>query len=75
MSNTRSTGQIIMAIYITIILALFIWLPMIKLHGYRDWWADLFYGSFAFGIVGGSISRYRMMRHSSRPPDPSRQDQ
>jgi hypothetical protein len=68
-SNTRSIGQIIMGLYITFIMVLFIWLPMIKLHGYRQWWVDLFYGSFAFGVVGGSVSRYRMVRGTSRPPD------
>jgi hypothetical protein len=38
---------------------------MIKLHGYRVWWVDLYYGIFAFGIVGGSISHYRMVRRAS----------
>ena len=66
MSNTRSTRQILTGIYITIILAVFVWLPMIKLHGYRVWWVDLYYGIFAFGIVGGSISHYRMVRQHQR---------
>jgi hypothetical protein len=39
---------------------------MIKLHGYRVWWVDLYYGSFAFSIVGGSISHYRMVRQHQR---------
>jgi hypothetical protein len=71
-SSTRSIGQIIMGIYITFILVLFIWLPLIKLHGYRQWWVDLFYGSFALGVVGGTISRYRSSRAT---PATSGQDQ
>lgn len=43
MSNTRSTRQILTVIYITVTLAVSVWPPMIKLHGYR--------------VVGGFVLR------------------
>jgi hypothetical protein len=65
-SSTRNAGQVLIGLYIVVVLVLFIWLPLIRLHGYRIWWVDLFYGTFAVGIVGGVISHYRAVR---QPPN------
>jgi hypothetical protein len=56
-SSGRGPGQVLIGLYIAVVLVLFIWLPLIRLHGYRIWWVDLFYGSFAVGVVGGVIGR------------------
>jgi hypothetical protein len=65
-SSTRSTGQIITGIYIAVIVALIIWFPLITLHGYRVWWVDVFYGTFALSVVSGSISHYLTARQHQR---------
>jgi hypothetical protein len=57
-------GTIILRAYIAAIVAAAVLGPMVLLHAYRQWWADLFYAAFAYGVVGGSISHYRITRRN-----------
>lgn len=56
----------ILGAYITAILAVFFWVPLITLHGYRQWWVVMFYAVFAAAIIAGSISHYRIARRSRK---------
>jgi hypothetical protein len=40
--------------------------PLILLHGYRAWWLDVFYAVLVSAAIGGSISRYRMVRRNRK---------
>ncbi len=56
----------ILGAYITAILAVFVWGPLIALHGYRQWWVVMFYASFASSAIAGSISHYRILRRNRK---------
>ncbi len=47
--------------YIAAILAVIIWLPLIALHGYRQWWVVIFYAGFFGAVIAGTISHYRIV--------------
>lgn len=73
MSITFPAGVIVSTIktkilgaYIMAILAVFVWGPLIALHGYRQWWVVMFYAVFASAIIAGSISRYRIVRRNRK---------
>ena len=57
-------GTIILRAYIVTIVTATVLVPLALLHGYRQWWADLFYATFASGVIGGSISRYRITQRN-----------
>jgi hypothetical protein len=44
--------------YTLVILVALIWVPLITLHGYREWWAVVFYAVAACAVIGGMISRH-----------------
>lgn len=46
--------------YVVLILFLFIYGPLVLLHGYRQWWVVTFYAILAAGSIGGSISHLRL---------------
>ena len=56
----------ILGAYITAILAVFVWGPLIALHGYRQWWVVMLYAVLASAIIAGSISRYRIVRRNRK---------
>jgi hypothetical protein len=56
----------ILGAYITAILAVFVWGPLIALHGYRQWYVLMFYAAFASAIIAGSISHYRIVRRNRK---------
>lgn len=56
----------ILGAYITAILAVFLWGPLIALHGYRQWFVVMFYAVFASAIIAGSISHYRIVRRNRK---------
>jgi len=58
--------------YMMVILAVSIWGPLIALHGYRQWWVVTFYALFASAVIGGSISRYRLVRQNRSAEPASR---
>ena len=62
----RITGTIIASAYIAVILAALVLGPLIILHGYHAWWLVTFYAVVAIAIIGGSISRYRMVRRNRK---------
>lgn len=57
---------IILGAYVTAIMAVFVWGPLIALHGYREWWVVMFYAAFAIAIVAGNISHYRIVRRNRK---------
>jgi len=57
---------LVLGAYITAIVAAFLWGPLITLHGYRQWWVLLFYGTFATAVIAGSISHYRIARRKRK---------
>lgn len=58
--------DIIIYTYILAILAAFVWFPLITLHGYRQWWVDMFYAEFAIAVIGGSIGHYVIVRRNRK---------
>ena len=56
----------ILGAYITAVLAVFLWGPLIALHGYRQWYVVTFYAVFASAIIAGSISHYRTVRRNRK---------
>jgi hypothetical protein len=60
-----STKTIITNGYMAVLLAIMVWGPLLALHGYRQWWAVLFYAAVAGGTIGGIISHYRTARPNS----------
>ena len=60
------TQNVVIGAYITAIVAVFLVYPLIVMHGYRQWWVVLFYAVFAGAAIGGSISRYRIVRRSRK---------
>ena len=62
----RNTGTIILGAYMLVLLAALVFGPLIILHGYRAWWLVTFYAVAASAAIGGSISRYRIVRRSRK---------
>jgi len=62
----RNTGTIILSAYIAVLMAALLLGPLIVLHGYRAWWLVTFYAVLASAAIGGSISRYRMVRRNRK---------
>jgi len=58
--------------YMMAILAVGVWGPLIALHGYRQWWVVTFYAAWACAVLGGSISRYGLVRHNRNAESASR---
>lgn len=48
--------------YMAVLLVIFVWGPLVALHGYRTWWVVTFYALFAIAVISGSIARYRFVR-------------
>jgi hypothetical protein len=42
-------------LYMFVLGAVIVWGGLVALHGYRQWWVDLFFGLTAAGLLGGSI--------------------
>ena len=42
-------------LYMFVLGAVIVWGGLVALHGYRQWWVDLFFGLVAVGMLGGSI--------------------
>jgi hypothetical protein len=63
---------IIINAYILAILAVMVWGPLVALHGYRQWWVVVFYAAAASGIIGGTISHYRIVRRNRSAAPASR---
>jgi hypothetical protein len=59
-----SPKTIITNAYMLVLLAIMVWGPLIALHGYRQWWAVLFYAEIASAFIGGSIIHYRTVRRN-----------
>jgi hypothetical protein len=57
---------LILRVYITAIVAVFLWGPLIALHGYRQWWVLMFYATFASAVVAGGISHYGIVRRKRK---------
>jgi hypothetical protein len=66
-----SPKTIVFDAYMLVLAALMVWGPLIALHGYRQWWAVLFYAEIAVAAIGGGISHYRVVRRN-RVSDPQR---
>ena len=62
----RTIKTILLDGYITVILAVLVWGPLIALHGYRQWWVVTFYAAFASVAIAGSISHYRIVRRNRK---------
>lgn len=54
----------VLGAYVTAIVVAFLWVPLVTLHGYRQWWVVLFYATFATAVIGGSISHYAARRRA-----------
>jgi multisubunit Na+/H+ antiporter MnhE subunit len=54
----------ILGAYIAAIVAVIIWLPLIALHGYRQWWVVIFYAAFVGAVIAGTVSHYRIARRN-----------
>ena len=67
----RTTGTIIASAYIAVILAALVLGPLVILHGYRAWWLVTFYAGAAIAILGGIISRHRILAAQRRSTPPS----
>jgi hypothetical protein len=61
-----SAQNVIIAAYITAIVALFLVYPLVVMRGYRTWWVVLFYAIFVGAAIGGSISHYRLVRRNRK---------
>ena len=61
-----TTKTVILRAYIVAIVAAAVLGPLVLLHAYRQWWADLFYAVFASAIVAGSISHCRIVRRDRK---------
>jgi hypothetical protein len=64
--NSARRRQYFLNAYITAIVAVFLWGPLIALHGYREWWVVMFYAAFIGAVIAGSISHYRLVRQNRK---------
>jgi predicted MFS family arabinose efflux permease len=48
--------------YTLAIVAALIWVPLVTLHGYRQWWAVIFYAVAACAAIAGAIVHYMQHR-------------
>jgi hypothetical protein len=59
-----SPKTIVFDVYMLVIAAIMVWGPLYALHGYRYWWAVLFYAEIAAAAIGGGINHYRVVRRN-----------
>jgi hypothetical protein len=52
--------------YLAVLLVVFVLGPLVTLHGYRVWWVVTFYALFAVATIGGSVSRFRLVRRTGK---------
>jgi hypothetical protein len=62
-----SARNILIAVYtLAIIGGLMVWLFLIRLHGYRQWWLMTFYAGFAGAVIAGCVSRHDLARRNRK---------
>ena len=66
MSTAEKITQGCSDAYMAVLLVVFVLGPLIAMHGYRVWWVDTFYASFAVATISGSIGRYRLVRRNRK---------
>jgi Zn-dependent protease len=58
--------NIFLSAYFAAWLAAFILVPLIGMHGYRQWWLVTLYVLMAVTAVAGSINHYRIGRRNRK---------
>jgi hypothetical protein len=61
-----SIKNVFISAYFAAWLAAFIVVPLIVMHGYRQWWLVTLYALMAVTAVAGSITHYRTGRRNRR---------
>lgn len=58
--------NIFISVYFAACLAAFTWVPLVMMHGYRQWWLVTLYALMAVTAAAGSINHYRIGRRNRK---------
>ena len=58
--------NIFISVYFAACLAALVWVPLVIMHGYRQWWLVTLYALMAVTAAAGSINHYRIGRRNRK---------
>jgi hypothetical protein len=61
------TGGILLTVYIAVLMVALFLGPLILLHGYRQWWLDVFDAGAAVFSIGGIIGHFGVAGRTGSP--------